>query len=91
MALVLYPNTVELGLSMAFLARAVLVSVYHDGNPVSLVLVNHNWDAAKHEFIVPNAQYNIMVTAKGQFITEWLLDVFIWTKKTNENISVFLP
>ena len=29
---------------------------------------------------------------KGQIISEWLLDAFIWTKKkTNENISVFLP
>ena len=34
-------------------------------------------------------QYNIIV--KGRLISEWLLDVFIWTKKTNENISVFLP
>ena len=29
--------------------------------------------------------------AKGQLISEWLLDVFIWTKKLNKNISVFLP
>ena len=27
---------------------------------------------------------------KGQIISEWLLDVFIWTKETNEIISVFL-
>ena len=31
-----------------------------------------------------------MVT-KGQLNSEWLKDVFIWTKNTNENISVFLP
>jgi hypothetical protein len=29
-------------------------------------------------------------TTKGQLISEWLLDVFIWTKKMNENIFVFL-
>ena len=40
-----------------------------------------------------NMQFDIRSThpTKGQLISEWLLDVFIWTKKTNENISVFLP
>ena len=28
---------------------------------------------------------------KGQLISEWPLDVFIQTKKPNENISKFLP
>ena len=28
--------------------------------------------------------------AKGQLISGWLLDVFIWTKN-EQNISVFLP
>ena len=32
-----------------------------------------------------------ILVSKGQLISECLLDVFIWTKKTNENISVFLP
>ena len=33
----------------------------------------------------------MLLLPKGLLISEWLLDVFIWTKKTNENISVFLP
>ena len=79
------PVTVHKGVQSDFISQGVWISV-HKVCCRSSISGSISGNLGDFSQLKLNSGF-----AKGQIISEWLLDVFIWTKKRTKNISVFLP